>query len=169
MTTPLEVLTAIVGIAGMVVGTILGFAFELIRDWRREKETKGKYLKDLLADLEYNKRLAEGDITYGYHILGYVNAKQSKYLPDLPKEIRTDTDIIQSIILAYRLHEFPPLTTTDFDKFEPKTKNKLVMTTGFSEYSRLQFKQLEAVKSLKTLLEQVIPKLTSYLRGENII
>jgi|GEM_PF-3784047 len=39
---------------GVAVGSILTFMFELIRDRRREKETKGKYLKDLLADLEYN-------------------------------------------------------------------------------------------------------------------
>ena len=39
---------------GVAVGSVLTFMFELIRDRRREKETKGKYLKDLLADLEYN-------------------------------------------------------------------------------------------------------------------
>jgi len=92
---------------GVAVGSVLTFMFELIRDRRREKETKGKYLKDLLADLEYNKSLAERDITYGYHTLGYTDAKESKYLPDLPKEIRTDTDTIQHIILVYRLQEFP--------------------------------------------------------------
>ena len=155
---------------GVAVGSVLTFMFELIRDRRREKETKGKYLKDLLADLEYNKSLAERDITYGYYTLGYTDAKESKYLPDLPKEIRTDTDTIQHIILVYRLQEFPPLTATDFDKFEPKTERlSAVRITGASEYSRLRTEQLEAVKRLKVLLEHVIPKLISYLREEKII
>ena len=142
---------------GVAVGSVLTFMFELIRDRRREKETKGKYLKDLLADLEYNKSLAERDITYGYHTLGYTDAKESKYLPDLPKEIRTDTDTIQHIILVYRLQEFPSLSLT---------ATRAVGITGDSEYSPLR---LEAVKRLKVLLEHVIPKLISYLREEKII
>jgi hypothetical protein len=164
---------------GVVVGAAIGFGLELLRGYIQEKRQKRKYLKDLLADLEYNKRLAEKAITYGYHTSGYIEAKEAKYLSDLPEELRVNIDSIQRIILSYRLHELPPLIDADFDKFKSDSIQfsenmnlpasavisfgAIERMSGFYQYKQLKTEQLKAVASLKALLERVIPELRIYL------
>jgi hypothetical protein len=50
-----------------------------------------------LADLEYNKKLAEEGEKRGYHTLAYKNAKAAKYLVDLPKNLRIQIYDIQRL------------------------------------------------------------------------
>jgi len=70
----------ILGFNRGIIGIVLGFMSNLLRDWIQEKKTKRIYLEDLLADLEYNKKLAEKDRGWGYHTMGYTDAKGAKYL-----------------------------------------------------------------------------------------
>ena len=84
---------------GVVVGAILGFVLTLLREHIQEKKQRGKYLRDLLTDLEYNRKLAEeGEKKWGYHTLAYKDAKGAKYLFDLPEELRTQIYDAQSLI-----------------------------------------------------------------------
>ena len=84
---------------GVVVGAILGFVLTLLREHIQEQRQRGKYLRDLLTDLEYNKKLAEkGEKKWGYHTLAYRDAKGAKYLFDLPEEIRTQIYDAQSLV-----------------------------------------------------------------------
>lgn len=179
MTTTSEIWTLIVAIAGVVLGAFLTYVFTYFRDKRKEKETKRKYLEDLLADLEYNRKLTEKSQIWGYHTSGYTGAKEAKYLSDLPQELLTNIDNIQSIILGYRLHELPPLIDADFDKFKSDSiqfsenmnlRSSVMISfgeierrSGFYQYERLKTEQLKAVASLKALLERVIPELRIYL------
>ena len=84
-------------IIGVCLGTILGFMLNLLKDFFGERQQKKKYLGDLLADLEYNKKLAEEGKHWGYHTLGYVDAKGAKYLFDLPPELRNKIYDAQTI------------------------------------------------------------------------
>ena len=84
----------------VVVGGIIGFGLNFLKEYIHEKQQKGKYLKDLLADLEYNKKLAEEGRGWGYHTLGYIDAKGAKYLFDLPEKLRTKIYKVQSIASA---------------------------------------------------------------------
>jgi len=79
----LDILFWLIGVyfAGFLSGYLLA---EPIKDRRK----RNRYLKDLLADLEYNLRLAKKGKVYGYHTGGYIQAKQLKYLHTLPEEIR---------------------------------------------------------------------------------
>jgi hypothetical protein len=60
---PLEIWTLIC----IIVGAILGFCLELLREHINERKERCKYLGDLLADLEWNKKLAEERKGFGYH------------------------------------------------------------------------------------------------------
>jgi len=61
-----------------------------------------KYLRDLLADMEYNIKLAEENKKWGYHTLAYTDAKGAKYLFDLPEKLRTQIyDVISMISALY--------------------------------------------------------------------
>lgn len=92
-------------IIGVVVGAILGFLLNLSRYYIQEKQQRRKCLKDLLADLEYNKKLAEETKRWGYHTLGYNDAKGAKYLFDLPMELRNQIYDVQTIISAFYLYQ----------------------------------------------------------------
>ena len=85
---------------GVGVGTAIGFGLDFIKAHIQEKQQKKKYLGDLLADLEYNKKLAEEGRRWGYHTLGYTDAKGAKYLFDLPEKLRTQIYYVQSIASA---------------------------------------------------------------------
>lgn len=86
---------------GVFVGAILGFGLNFLRDFIQERKQRTKYLKDLLADMEYNKKLAGKNKKWGYHTLGYTDAKGSKYLFDLPEKLRTQIYDAQAIISAF--------------------------------------------------------------------
>ena len=86
---------------GAAVGVILGFGLNVLKENRHEKQQRGKYLKDLLADLEYNKKLAEEGREWGYHTLAYSDAKGAKYLFDLPEKIRTKIYDVQTRASAF--------------------------------------------------------------------
>jgi hypothetical protein len=74
---------------GVIVGAVIGFALAFVREYIQELRQKKKYLRDLLSDLEYNKKLVERGESWGYHTVAYRDAKGAKYLFDLPEELRT--------------------------------------------------------------------------------
>lgn len=91
---------------GVVLGASLGFGFNLLRDYLQEQKQKSNYLGDLLADMKYNKKLADEEKNWGYHTLGYTDAKGAKYLFDLPEELRKKIYDAQTIVSSfYRMDE----------------------------------------------------------------
>nr|QNO54366.1 hypothetical protein DIMBOPOO_00039 [Methanosarcinales archaeon ANME-1 ERB7] len=124
----------------VVVGVIIGFGLNFLKENIHEKQQKGKYLKDLLADLEYNKRLAEEGRGWGYHTLGYIDAKGAKYLFDLPEKLRTQIYDVQSRASA--------------------------INEGITVFFGQKFEDVGDVlnrEMLKSLLEEVIPEFKKYL------
>jgi len=93
---PSEVWTLI----GVIVGALIGFLLNLLRDYIQERKLRKKYLGDLLADLEYNEKLVKEGKKWGYHTLGYIDAKGAKYLFDLPENLRIQIYDVQSLITS---------------------------------------------------------------------
>ena len=128
---------------GVVVGVIIGFGLNFSKEYIHEKHQKGKYLKDLLADLEYNKKLAEKGRGWGYHTLGYIDAKGAKYLFDLPEKLRTQIYDVQSIASAI---------------------NK--GTTAFFDQKFKEVGDVLNLEMLKSRLEEVIPEFKKCLKNK---
>jgi hypothetical protein len=120
---------------GVAVGATLGFIFTLFRDYIQEQSQKKKYFGCLLADLKYNKNLAEKGENWGYS-LG--SMERSKYLLDLSPELRNHIYDIQSTILRF-------------------SQNQI----GSNHWpSGLASNEAE---KLKKILDVIIPELESYL------
>ena len=123
------------GIIGVCVGVIIGFLLNLCREYWQEKQQKRKYLNDLLKDLEFNKKLAEESKIYGYHTLGYTDAKGAKYLFELPDDLRNK--IYSAFAIIFSLYDSGLHLTNQ----ERQTR----------------------VEELKKLLEEIIPHFKNYL------
>ena len=119
---------------GMVIGTILGFALNFLREYIDERKEKRKYLEDLLADLEWNRKLAKERKGYGYHTLGYTDAKGAKYLFEFPAELRNK--LYEAVSLSFYLNQ----------------------TYKYTD------KGVTLAEKLEKLLEDIIPKFRQYLK-----
>lgn len=130
---PSEIWTLI----GVVIGAILGFALNFLREYINERKERKKYLKDLLADLEWNKKLAKEKRGFGYHTLGYTDAKGAKYLFELPIELRNQ--IYEAFSLTFYLNQ----------EFEYTDQG------------------VTLAEKLEKLLENIIPQLKKHLKMKN--
>ena len=119
---------------GVVVGAILGFSLNLLKEYINERKERAKYLGDLLADLEWNKKLAKERKGYGYHTLGYSDAKGAKYLFKLPPELRNQ--LYDAFSLTFYLNQ----------RF------------GYSDQG------VTLAEKLEKLLDNIIPQLSEYLK-----
>lgn len=95
-----EVIVGIFTLTGVILGAFLGLGLNLLKDHLQERKQRTKYLMDLLSDFEYNKKLAGENKKWGYHTLGYTDAKGAKYTFDLPEKLRMQIYDIQSMISA---------------------------------------------------------------------
>jgi hypothetical protein len=131
---PSEVWTLI----GVVIGAILGFALNFLREYINERKERRKYLEDLLADLEWNKKLAKERKGFGYHTLGYTDAKGAKYLFELPAELRNQ--LYDAISLIFYLNQ----------------------TFNYTN------RGVSLAEKLEKLLENIIPQFREHLKNKKI-
>lgn len=101
-------------------------------------ERKGDYLKALLAELEYNKKLIDKNKIEGYYTSAFFNAKEANCLLDMPKNLRDKIIEAQTSIRAAQLRDNPHLYYSD----------------------RLD------LKKLKKLSNYIIPKLRVYINNQ---
>lgn len=93
----------IYGFGGVFLGGMLSFLLESWREKKKENIERENYLKDLLADLKFNKKLADKGKVYGYHTLGYKDAKGAKYLHELPENLRSK--IYDAHVIMFKLNQ----------------------------------------------------------------
>lgn len=129
----------IITLIGVLVGGVLGFGFSRLNKHLDENKEEKEYLNDLLGDLEYNKKLANKRKGYGYHTLGYIDAKGAKYLFKLPKELKNQ--IYDAYSLIFYMNQ----------KFDyPQGGGVLA-------------------ERLEKLLERIIPEFKKYLKTKKLL
>lgn len=107
----MEVWTAVaISLISVAVGVFLHFGLDLLKE-RKERQ---KYLMDLLRDLEFNKKLADEENSWGYHTLGYIDAKGAKHLYSLPDGLRT------------KIYEAQAKTSLLYERIDPAMKHQLI-------------------------------------------
>ena len=89
---------------GVAVGATLGFIFTLFRDYIQEESQKKTYFGCLLADLKYNKNLAEKGENWGYS-LG--SMERSKYLLDLSPFSSINSKCLVILLVNFYLSNRP--------------------------------------------------------------
>jgi len=132
-----EIWTLIVTVVGVTVGAFIGYLLESFREKRRARERKEKWLKDLLANLEYNKMLLVDGINYQDLRTLVLN----NYLLDLPDHLRTKIYEVQRII----------------------SRILLPWSGDAQSFARLISPKIE---KLIGLLESIIPELKEYLKNK---
>ena len=91
------------GLIYVVVGGILGFAFSLLsvklQNEKQNEQKKREYLGALFDELDRNKKLIDKDVISGYDTSAYTDAKVSKYLFDLPRDLKMKINEAQIILI----------------------------------------------------------------------
>jgi len=95
------------GLIYVVVGGILGFAFSLLSvellNKKQNEQKKREYLGALFDELDRNKKLIDNDEIGGYDTSAYTDAKVSKYLFDLPRDLKMKINEAQIILINAQL------------------------------------------------------------------
>ena len=118
----------------LAVGAFLGFLTSQLKDYFQNKQRKSKYLKALLGELDYNKKLVNKNEKKGYDTSAYIDAKETKYLYDLPTELRNNINDAQIMLINARLRD------------------------------HLYYHEKLDLEKLKKLLEESIPEFENYIK-----
>jgi len=101
--------TEIWNIIFLAVGAFLGFLTSQLKDYFQNKQRKSKYLRALFVELDDNKKLVNKNEKKGYDTSAYIDAKKTKYLYDLPTELRNNINDAQIMLISAQLRDNPHL------------------------------------------------------------